>query len=64
MGVTFLNFNEAADFWRYEIGVNVIPINSRKKVTYTEWSELETIRFQRNNTINGKTMAHLRVVLQ
>ncbi|CAN5707420.1 hypothetical protein BH23THE1_BH23THE1_17410 [soil metagenome] len=36
-----MNFNEAADFWRYEIGVNIIPINSRKKVTYTEWSELE-----------------------
>jgi hypothetical protein len=36
-----LNFNEAADFWRNEIGANVFPFNSQKKETYIEWAEFE-----------------------
>jgi hypothetical protein len=36
-----LIFNKAADFWYYEIGVNVIPINSQEKVTYVKWSEFQ-----------------------
>jgi hypothetical protein len=34
--------NESADFWRYDIGVNVIPadtINKRPVVTWTEWQD-------------------------
>jgi hypothetical protein len=31
--------NNWADFWRYKIGVNVIPADTRKKVTYEKWSE-------------------------
>jgi hypothetical protein len=29
--------NDWADFWRYTIGINVIPANTKKKVTYTKW---------------------------
>ena len=31
--------NEAADFWRYQIGVNVIPADTRSKTTYEKWRE-------------------------
>ena len=34
--------NEWADFWRYEIGVNVIPANTKYKkpiVAWTEWQD-------------------------
>lgn len=31
--------NDWADFWRYQIGVNVIPANTRKKETYESWKE-------------------------
>ena len=34
--------NEYADFWRHEIGVNVIPANSKKKIPLTEWKEYQT----------------------
>ena len=30
--------NDWANYWRYKIGVNVIPADSRKKKTYEEWS--------------------------
>ena len=33
-----INFNDWADFWRYEIGVNVIPAQTRKKTTYIKWT--------------------------
>ena len=33
------DYNGWADFWRYKIGVNVIPADTRKKVTYESWSE-------------------------
>ena len=33
------NFTDWADFWRYVIGVNVIPADTRKKVTYEKWSD-------------------------
>jgi hypothetical protein len=32
-------FNDWADFWRYNIGVNLIPANTRKKETYESWKE-------------------------
>ena len=31
--------NEWADFWRYDIGVNVIPANSINKKTWVSWKE-------------------------
>lgn len=31
--------NDAADFWRNDIGVNVIGANTRKKETYESWKE-------------------------
>ena len=31
--------NEWAEFWRYDIGVNVIPADTRRKVTYESWAE-------------------------
>jgi P4 family phage/plasmid primase-like protien len=33
------DYNGWADFWRYRIGVNVIPANTAEKKTYTEWSQ-------------------------
>jgi hypothetical protein len=35
---TDLTANNWADFWRYTIGVNVIPADTRNKVTYVKWS--------------------------
>jgi hypothetical protein len=32
-------FNDWADFWRYNIGVNLIPANTKKKETYESWKE-------------------------
>jgi hypothetical protein len=34
-----LTYNEWADFWRYNIGLNVIPADSRNKRTYARWSQ-------------------------
>lgn len=31
--------NEWADFWRYSIGVNVIPVNTKERNSYVKWSE-------------------------
>jgi hypothetical protein len=31
--------NESADFWRYDIGVNVIPADTKNKTTNIKWSE-------------------------
>ena len=31
--------NDWADFWRYNIGVNVIPADTKNKVTHIKWSE-------------------------
>ena len=40
MKITELNsINEWADFWRLDIGVNVIPADTRRKVTYESWAE-------------------------
>jgi hypothetical protein len=35
----FKTINDWADFWRYQIGVNIIPANTRKKETYESWKE-------------------------
>ena len=34
--------NAWADFWYYEIGVNVIPADTRKKKTFVEWKQWQT----------------------
>jgi len=31
------SINQWANFWYYEIGVNVIPANTKEKVTYENW---------------------------
>lgn len=31
--------NDWADFWRFDIGVNVIPADTKRKVTYESWAE-------------------------
>lgn len=33
------NVDDWVDFWRYQIGVNVIPADTRRKITYETWSE-------------------------
>jgi hypothetical protein len=33
------SINDFADYWRKDIGVNVIPANTRKKETYESWKE-------------------------
>jgi hypothetical protein len=35
-------WNACADYWRYYVGVNTIPANTRKKVTYEPWSEYQS----------------------
>jgi len=32
------NINDWADFWHYKIGINVIPADTKNKVTYENWS--------------------------
>ena len=32
--------NESADYWYYEIGVNVIPANTKEKNTYETWTAM------------------------
>jgi P4 family phage/plasmid primase-like protien len=34
-------FNAWADYWRYVIGVNVVPADTRNKVTGTRWAEFQ-----------------------
>lgn len=35
------SINESADFWRYDIGVNVIPADTKKKTTRISWSSYQ-----------------------
>jgi hypothetical protein len=39
IGIPLSDHNLWADFWYYKIGVNVIPSDTRRKKTYTKWSE-------------------------
>jgi hypothetical protein len=36
---TIKSINDWADFWRYRIGVNVIPADTKNKAIYIKWSE-------------------------
>ena len=33
------NNNDGADFWRFKVGTNVFPADSRNKVTYEQWNK-------------------------
>jgi P4 family phage/plasmid primase-like protien len=35
-------YNTCADYWRCYVGVNTIPANTRKKVTYEPWAEYQS----------------------
>jgi hypothetical protein len=35
---SIIAINESADFWRYDIGVNVIPSDTKNKTTNIQWS--------------------------
>ena len=35
------DYNRGADFWRYEIGVNVIPADTRNKTPLVSWSTFQ-----------------------
>jgi hypothetical protein len=37
---------ESADFWRYDIGVNVIPPDTKNKTTNIKWSEYQNTPIQ------------------
>ncbi|HEY7082582.1 MAG TPA: bifunctional DNA primase/polymerase, partial [Nitrososphaeraceae archaeon] len=37
--ISDVDFNEAADHWRYDIGVNIIPANTKKKRPIVKWEE-------------------------
>lgn len=39
--ITSWSVNEWADYWRYEIGVNIIPADARNKRTWITWSEFQ-----------------------
>jgi len=32
-------FNAWADYWYYDLGLNIFPADTRKKITYIKWSE-------------------------
>ena len=36
-------FNEWADYWRYEVGVNVIPANTKYKTTSIHWQKWQNV---------------------
>lgn len=36
-----IDFNKWADFWRYDIGVNVIPADTRHKTTHISWAQYQ-----------------------
>ncbi|ALI34767.1 hypothetical protein NMY3_00555 [Candidatus Nitrosocosmicus oleophilus] len=38
---TRINPNDWADFWRYKIGVDPIPANTKNKITNVEWSKYQ-----------------------
>ena len=48
--------NEWADFWRYDIGVNVIPANTRKKKPMNPGRNGRIIQFLKNCMMNGKRL--------
>ncbi|WP_415311986.1 bifunctional DNA primase/polymerase [Candidatus Nitrosocosmicus sp. FF01] len=50
-----MNFNDAADFWFYQIGVNVISIDSKEKTTYVKWSEFQDGPISEEQYIRWKT---------
>jgi hypothetical protein len=35
------SFNDAADWWRHEVGVNVIPADTKKKMPKVPWKPFE-----------------------
>lgn len=37
------DFNGWADYWRYRIGVYIIPADTRNKVNYQSWSEYQNM---------------------
>lgn len=36
-----ISANEYADYWRYNVGVNVIPAKSKEKIPLVKWSEFQ-----------------------
>ena len=53
--------NQWADFWYYEIRVNVIPANTKEKITYETWLlwqdkpiPEELHKFRKENSEYGK----------
>ena len=42
MSSTIAVMNASADFWFYDIGVNVIPANTKDKNTFESWTEWQT----------------------
>src|SRR6478672_10873267 len=38
-----ISFNDYADFWRYTIGVNVIPADTKNKIPRIKWSEFQSM---------------------
>ena len=56
--------NQWADFWYYEIGINVIPANTKEKITYEAWLPWqdqpipeELHKFRKENGEYGKGIA-------
>ena len=39
----FESINDWADFWRYEIGVNVIPADTRNKTPTVNWKQYQNV---------------------
>ncbi|MDN5847029.1 MAG: hypothetical protein L0H53_12230 [Candidatus Nitrosocosmicus sp.] len=56
--------NDWADFWRYDIGLNVIPADSRKKGHTSSGLIGKTKPLMRNSMSNGKLKMLLVMELQ
>jgi hypothetical protein len=39
VGISLDDYNKWADYWRNQVGVNIIPADTKNKTTWTQWRE-------------------------
>src|SRR5215212_285555 len=61
------DYNGWANFWRYDIGVNVIPADTRNKATYEKWSEWQDkpipVELHNQWKLEGKFLNGIAIIL-
>ena len=50
--------NDWSDYWYYEIGINIIPANTREKTTFVSWSEYQDKPIPKEVHISWKENGH------